>query len=209
MIDAAAAVVSFDEIDSTLLEARRRADAGALTPVWLIAKRQSAGRGRRGRTWQSQEGNLFATYLGPVAAPPGEIALLGFATGLAIAEAIEAALSGVRVALKWPNDVLISGEKCAGILLDSGATQGCTWLALAFGVNLTNSPGAIDQPTTHLGAHLPPDAPAPEAAAFLASVRTRLTHWDDVLAREGFAPVRDAWLKRAHGLGREAKVVQG
>ncbi|HRK63663.1 MAG TPA: biotin--[acetyl-CoA-carboxylase] ligase, partial [Terricaulis sp.] len=63
MIDGQAPVETFDEIDSTLLEARRRAERGERGPVWLIAKTQTAGRGRRGRAWASLEGNLLATYL--------------------------------------------------------------------------------------------------------------------------------------------------
>lgn len=210
MIERDAPIVSFDEIDSTILEARRRADAGDLTPVWLLAKQQSAGRGRRGRAWASLEGNLFATYMGATATPPAEIALLGFAAGLAIAETIDASLGGGRATLKWPNDVLIDGAKCAGIMLDSGAAgDGRVWFALAFGVNLAASPQALDQRTTHLGAHLPPDAPAQGPEAFLSAVRTRLAARDLQLAHEGFAPIRADWMRRAHGLGSAARVIQG
>ena len=63
MIVADAPVETFDEIDSTMLEARRRAERGELGPVWLVAKRQSAGRGRRGRTWVSEEGNLYVIVI--------------------------------------------------------------------------------------------------------------------------------------------------
>ncbi len=99
MIIAEAPVEVFDEIDSTILEARRRAEAGGLAPVWIIARRQSAGRGRRGRVWASLEGNLLATYLGTTRRPPAEIALLGFATGLAIAETIDASIGPARATL--------------------------------------------------------------------------------------------------------------
>lgn len=210
MIDGRAPVELFDEIDSTILEARRRADRGELGPVWLIAKRQTAGRGRRGRSWASLEGNLLATYLFETAQPPAQVALLGFATGVAIAEAIDDVIGAGRAALKWPNDVLIDGAKAAGILLDSGSLgTGRLWGALAFGVNLAAAPDGLDQRTTSLREALPPDAPAPGPLDFLALVRPRLEAWAGRLHGEGFAPLRAAWLSRAHGLGKTALVRQG
>lgn len=210
MIDGQAPIEIFDEIDSTLLEARRRAERGDLTPVWLIAKRQTAGRGRRGRNWVSFEGNLLATLLFTTARQPADVALLGFATGVAIAETLESYLGKGRVTLKWPNDVLVDTAKAAGILIDSGAAPGGgLWAALAFGVNLAAAPEGIDQPTISLRQLLPPDAPAPEAMAFFAGLRPRLEHWAQRLAAESFEPVRQAWLSRAHGLGQEARVIQG
>ncbi len=210
MIDGQAPVEVFDEIDSTILEARRRAERGDIAPVWLVAKRQTAGRGRRGRAWSSLDGNLLATLLFTTAQPPQQIALLGFATGVAIAESIDAVIGAGAATLKWPNDVFIDGAKVAGIMLDSGALgSDQTWVALAFGVNLAAAPENIDQPTTSLRALLPPDAPAPEPTAFLATLRPKLEAWSERIVSEGFEPLRRAWLQRAYGLGQEARVLQG
>lgn len=210
MIDGQAPVEVFDEIDSTVLEARRRAERGELGPVWLIAKRQTAGRGRRGRPWASFEGNLLATYLFTTDRPPSEIALLGFATGVAIAETIDSIIGAGSATLKWPNDVFVDGAKAAGILLDSGALPGGgAWVALAFGVNLASAPENLDQDTISLREILPPDAPAPEPLQFLAMLRPRLEAWAVRMLSDGFEPLRQAWLQRAHGLGREARVAQG
>ncbi|MES1157151.1 MAG: biotin--[acetyl-CoA-carboxylase] ligase [Alphaproteobacteria bacterium] len=210
MIAADAPVETFDEIDSTILEARRRAERGEASPVWLIARRQTAGRGRRGRAWASLDGNLLATYLGATTRPPAEIALLGFATGLAIAETIDANIGSGHTTLKWPNDVLIDGAKASGLMLDSGALiNGATWFALGFGVNLASAPEALDQPTSSLRNALPPDAPAPDPLAFLAQLRPHLHSWTSRLESEGFEPLRRAWLQRAHGLGAEARVAGG
>lgn len=209
MIDGGAPVETFEEIDSTILEARRRADRGDFGPVWLIAKVQTAGRGRRGRAWASLEGNLLATYLFATDRPPAQVALLGFAAGVAIAEVIEAMIGAGRVTLKWPNDVLIDGAKSAGIMLDSGSVARGHWAALAFGVNLVVAPEGIDQIATSVRAALPPDAPAPEPLAFLAQLRPRLERWAARIDAEGFEPLRQVWLQRAHGLGQPARVVQG
>jgi BirA family biotin operon repressor/biotin-[acetyl-CoA-carboxylase] ligase len=210
MIDRQAPVVVFDEIDSTILEARRRADRGELGPVWLIAKRQTAGRGRRGRTWASLEGNLLATYLFETLHAPARIAFLGFAAGVAIAETIDEIIGAGRAKLKWPNDVLIDGAKAAGIMLDSGAMGGgSSWAALAFGVNLAAAPEGLDQETTSIRAALPPDALAPEPLDFLARMRPRLESWAARIEADGFEALRAAWLSRALGLGLPALVRQG
>jgi BirA family transcriptional regulator, biotin operon repressor / biotin---[acetyl-CoA-carboxylase] ligase len=197
MIDANAPVEVFDEIDSTILE------------VWLVAKRQTAGRGRRGRAWASLEGNLSATLLFLTEAPAPQIAFLGFATGVSIAECFDAMIGEGRASLKWPNDVLIDAAKVAGIMLDSGALGRSTWVALAFGVNLLEAPKNIDQPTISLRDVLAPDALAPTALEFLTLVRARLALWSARIEREGFEPLRQAWLKRAYGIGRTARIAQG
>ena len=210
MIDARAPVEVFDEIDSTILEARRRAERGETGPVWLIARRQTAGRGRRGRAWASLEGNLLATYLFATQRPAAEIALLGFAAGVAIAETLDPIIGPGGAALKWPNDVFINGAKAAGIMLDSGALGGQgTWVALAFGVNLAAAPDNIDQPTISVRDVSAPNTPPPEPLAFLAALRPRLEAWSARIGREGFEPLRAAWLARAYGLGQSARVVQG
>jgi BirA family biotin operon repressor/biotin-[acetyl-CoA-carboxylase] ligase len=210
MIDGQAPVEVFDEIDSTILEARRRAEHGDISSAWLIAKRQTAGRGRRGRAWTSHEGNLMATLLFKTTQPPQQIALLGFATGVALAETIDAVIGAGAAQLKWPNDVFIDGAKVSGIMLDSGSlASGGIWVALAFGVNLADAPENIDQKTISLRDRLPPDAPAPEPLAFLAALRPKLEAWSARIVSEGFEPLRRAWLQRAYGLGQEARVVQG
>lgn len=210
MIDGQAPVEWFDEIDSTMLEARRRAERGQYEPIWLIARRQSAGRGRRGRVWVSADGNLLATYLFETDRAPAEIAQLGFAAGVAIAETIEAFGVTRPVTLKWPNDVMIGVAKAAGILIDSGASGGGrVWAALAFGVNLAEAPQGLDQATTCLGAHLPPQADRPSPLVFFAGLRPRLEAWAVRLAEDGFERLRRAWLARAHALGEPVRVLQG
>ncbi len=210
MIDGQAPVEVFDEIDSTILEARRRAERGEVSPVWLIAKSQTAGRGRRGRTWTSHSGNLMATLLFNTEQPPQQIALLGFATGVALAETIDAIAGAGTAQLKWPNDVFINGAKVSGIMLDAGTLSGGeSWVALAFGVNLADAPQNIDQATTCLRDLLPPDAPTPDPLEFFSLLRPRLESWAARIDREGFEPLRRAWLGRTYGMGSEARVVQG
>jgi BirA family biotin operon repressor/biotin-[acetyl-CoA-carboxylase] ligase len=208
MIAPSAPLQIFDALDSTNEEARRRAEKGEVSPVYIMARTQTAGRGRRGRTWVTQPGNLFLTYLGATRQKPQAIALLGFAAGLALAEFCDALIGPGKARLKWPNDLMLGGRKAAGLLLESGALpDGGNWLAVGIGFNLAAAPGDLDQETASLSQFLGGAAPAPEVVA--VDLAHRLASWSGWLEREGFAPLRAAWLARAHGLGQPAKVENG
>ncbi|MEY3841199.1 MAG: hypothetical protein RLZZ542_309, partial [Pseudomonadota bacterium] len=86
----AAPILLLDQTDSTNAEARRRADAGETGPLWIVARRQSAGRGRRGRQWESQDGNLFSTLMQVTRKSPAEAAQVTFVAALAIADLLDA-----------------------------------------------------------------------------------------------------------------------
>lgn len=203
MIDANAPRVTFDEIDSTNAEAARRAGAGDAGPTWLRAERQSAGRGRRGRSWTSERGNLFLTYLMATAKQPGEVALLSFAAALAVADVADTSIGRPVALVKWPNDVMILGRKVSGILLESGAmADGRTWLAVGIGINIASVPDGVEQPIASLS--LFADGKALSVDTIEHTLRRRLGFWAGRLEREGFEPLREAWLARAHGLGAPA-----
>src|SRR6185312_8602313 len=133
-----------DEIDSTNAEARRRADAGELGPLWITALRQTAGRGRRGRTWETGQGrNLAATLMMVSDRAPRDAAQISFVAALAAADLVGAYVPTERVKVKWPNDILVDGKKLVGILVESGARpSGGLWLAVGVGVNLAAAPVA-------------------------------------------------------------------
>jgi BirA family biotin operon repressor/biotin-[acetyl-CoA-carboxylase] ligase len=188
----------FDELDSTNEEARRRAAAGEAGPLWILAARQSAGRGRRGRVWVSPPGNLAATLLLRPGRPAAECAQLSFVAAIAAADLIAAHTGDVTV--KWPNDVLAGGRKIAGILLEAETPQGqaTPWLAIGIGVNLAHFPPDTEFPATALAA-LGTRAPQPRDA--LTALAVNFAKWYEVWRAGGFMPIRDAWLARAGGLG--------
>ena len=107
-------------VDSTNREARIRGRSGDRGPLWITAERQTAGRGRGDRSWFSPSGNLYASLLMRETAPAGRVPELAFVTALAVRDAIAAAAPSLvpHLALKWPNDVLLAGSKCAGILIE-------------------------------------------------------------------------------------------
>jgi len=193
-------VLAFAEIDSTNLEARRQMDAGAAAPLWITAGRQTAGRGRRGRNWQTVEGNLAATLLLETNKPPIEAAQIAFVAALAVADLAGAYIPSSLVTLKWPNDTLIGGQKVSGILVESSThPAGGLWLAVGIGVNLAQAPDDVEQPATSFAAHLSAASPTPlEALDILSSAMER---WRGVWESAGFAPIAEAWTDRAHGLG--------
>lgn len=199
-------VLTFDEIDSTNSEAARRALAGERGPMWLTARRQTAGRGRQGRVWQGASQNLAATLLITTQKPPMQAAQAAFVAALAAADLAAAFVPPSAVTLKWPNDVLIGGMKACGVLVESGAAPaGGLWLAIGVGANLADAPTDTPYPATTFGAH--GVRPTPDAA--LEALDEAFAQWLSVWEGEGFEPLRAAWLSRAHGLGQPASVRLG
>ena len=182
------------ELDSTNAQARRLAETGVVGPLWIMALRQSAGRGRRGRAWISPEGNLAATLLLRPAALQSVTGQLSFAAALAAADLAAHFAPQAAITVKWPNDVLADGKKLAGMLLE-GANG---WLAIGVGVNLAGHPEDTEFPATSL-ASLGLVAPSPEDA--LTILAARFAHWYDVWMQSGFGSLRMHWLKRAKGVG--------
>jgi len=180
------------EIDSTNSEARRLAEAGDAGSVWIVADSQTAGRGRRGRVWQTQQGNLATTLL--IRPESAQVGQLSFAAALAVSDMVAAFAPRATIAVKWPNDVLAEGRKIAGILLE--ADQG--WLAVGIGVNLAAAPEGTEFPAIAL-ADLGVAPPSPDAA--LTVIADRFAHWYDAWVEDGFEVLRTAWLARAGGLG--------
>jgi BirA family biotin operon repressor/biotin-[acetyl-CoA-carboxylase] ligase len=189
---------SCDELDSTNAEARRMADAGEQGPLWITAARQTAGRGRRGRSWESATGNLAATLLIRPTRPLTEWAQLSFAAAIAAADMAANLAPQAHITVKWPNDILGHGGKLAGILLETAGPM----LAIGIGVNLAAHPEGTEFPATSLAA-LGVRPPPPEDA--LALLAAGFAGWYEVWRTDGFSPIRDAWLARAAGLGQRIR----
>lgn len=198
----AAPVLILDETDSTNAEARRRAEAGEVGPLWITARRQTAGRGRRGRKWESESGNLASTLLLLTRKSPAEAAQLTFAASLAVADLLDLYVPPALVTIKWPNDVLLDGRKTSGILIESGpAPAGGLWLAVGIGVNLSQTPGETERPATCIAEHLAHgvvSAPTVDEAA--KALAETFGVWLDRWTTLGFQPILDAWIARTPGL---------
>jgi BirA family biotin operon repressor/biotin-[acetyl-CoA-carboxylase] ligase len=187
-------LIRFDLLDSTNEEARRLATSGDRGPVWITARTQSKGRGRRGNSWISESGNLFATLL--LSAPHATVAQLGFAASLATADVVAAQTATIRVHLKWPNDVLLDNRKVAGILLE---TVGPETVAIGIGINLAHYPEGTETPAISVNSAAGRSV-APEDA--FANLAARFAAWYGTWQSQGFAGLKPHWLKRASGLGK-------
>ena len=198
----AAPVLILEETDSTNAEARRRAEAGEVGPLWITARRQTAGRGRRGRKWESESGNLASTLLLLTRKSPAEAAQLTFAASLAVADLLDRYVPPALVTIKWPNDVLLDGRKTSGILIESGpAPSGGLWLAVGIGVNLTQTPGETERPATCIAEHLNHGvASAPSVDEAAKALAETFGVWLDRWTTLGFQPILDAWAARTPGL---------
>lgn len=191
------------ETTSTMDEARRLAVTCAV-PTWIMARRQTAAHGRRGRAWASPPGNFAATLLLRPDMPPDRAALHSFLAANALRQTLAMCVAAERLSLKWPNDVLLDGAKVAGILLESGGQGGrLDWLAVGIGVNLVTAPetaalepGSVP-PTSVAGAGGTPHS-QDDMLFWLAC------HYADqsrLFTEFGFDPIRRLWLAHAARLG--------
>jgi BirA family biotin operon repressor/biotin-[acetyl-CoA-carboxylase] ligase len=197
-------------LGSTNEAALAQARAGEGGPLWITASRQTAGRGRRGRAWVSEPGNLYATLLLRDPSPPHRAAELSFVAALAVHDAIAALAPAIapRIAIKWPNDVLVDGAKCAGILIEGEGGDGGGSLAVAvgIGVNCAHHPPDLAFPATDLAALGLAVDPEGVFRALSRTMLDRLAQWD---RGNGFPTIRSDWLQRAAGLGGNIRVVFG
>jgi BirA family biotin operon repressor/biotin-[acetyl-CoA-carboxylase] ligase len=198
-------LIARNTVGSTNAEALAYARAGEGGPLWVTARAQTAGRGRRGRTWVSEPGNLYASLLLADPAPPERAAQLAFVAALAVADAIAATAPTIadKLTFKWPNDVLLDGAKLAGILIEAEGTRPLL-AAIGIGANCLHHPADAEYPATDLAAA---GATVTADALFVAlsdAMVRCLREW-----QSGFAPIRASWLARAAGLGGELRARLG
>jgi len=193
------------ETDSTNADAMRAALKGERGPLWILADRQTAGRGRDGRAWTSLAGNLHASLLFSPSCSVQRAAGLALVAGVAAIDAIHAAKTSLRPRLKWPNDILIESAKVGGILIEStrhGSRDQLT-VVIGVGINLATAPADLAGFATSLAAH-GIVLSSHEALSLLAgAMDTWLKVWDE---GAGFDRVRTAWLERAGSLGEPLSV---
>jgi BirA family biotin operon repressor/biotin-[acetyl-CoA-carboxylase] ligase len=197
----------YDEIGSTSDRAKELAEEGAGHGEVVVAETQTAGRGRRGRVWSSPpRRNVYLSVVLRPELPPGRAPELTLVASVAVCDALRQA--GVNAGIKWPNDLLASGRKIAGILTELAAEPDrVQWVVVGVGVNVNarreDFPEELrDEATSVL---IERGQPAPRAL-FAAACLTLLEDWFDRHAEDGFAPVRDAWRERNVTLGREVLV---
>ena len=197
---------SHEVLESTSSLVKQRAEAGEAEGLAILAFRQSAGRGRQGRGWESPAGNLYLSLLLRPAVPLRDAPQWSFVAAVALAETLKPLLpEAAQPSLKWPNDLLLQGAKAAGILVETGIapTHSLDWICIGIGVNIMSKPSLPDRPTACLAEYLP-NPPTPEALA--AALLQALSHWHETRLRQGFASIRDAWLRHGPAMGAAVSV---
>lgn len=198
-------MILLDSVGSTNDEAGRRAAEGAADGAVVWAKSQSGGRGRRGRSWYSPEGNLYCSVVLRPRLPLARAAELSLVAAVAVGDTVAGLVpAGRTVEHKWPNDVLVGGAKIAGILLEaSGSAGSVDWVVLGCGINVARPPAEEGLVATCLiGERSVPVSVGPVLMALLENLR----HWRARWETAGVGPIREAWLARARGLGEEIVV---
>jgi BirA family biotin operon repressor/biotin-[acetyl-CoA-carboxylase] ligase len=198
-------LLAHDTLPSTNTEALALARRGENGPLWVTARQQTAGRGRRGNAWISTPGNLYATLLVCDPAAPDNAPQLSFVAALAVFDAIvdRAVTLREKLALKWPNDILCGGQKLAGILIEGETIATRLAVALGIGVNCMHHPLETAYPATDLATA---GAAVTAEDLFFALSETMARRFAQWHRGTGFQSIRADWLDRAAGIGGEMRV---
>ncbi len=191
-------ILRYGEVDSTMLVARRKALEGFRGAI--LAETQTAGRGRRGRSWLSPSGGLYLTLVLAPSLEPSCWPVFSLASGVAVAETLDR-LYGLKVALKWPNDILFKGKKLAGILLEALlAPERPARLLIGLGLNLNVRPVGVEAVCLKeiLGQPV-------EKEALLPLLLDPFERWEKALPVE---EILSSWEKWSETLGRPVRVIQ-
>lgn len=179
---------------------------GRVDPLWITAGEQLDGKGRRGRNWVSPPGNFYGSLLLVDPAPSEALPQLAFVISLALHKALSRALPPTvqdRLTVKWPNDLLYSRKKIAGILMEATHMAGRTGIVIGCGINCTTSPVTAPYPVANFAAEGQVISAKAVFQLFSPEVTSVLAEWQ---AGDNFASIREAWLRRASGVGEEITV---
>ncbi len=201
-------LIRMETVDSTNSEAKRRAAAGEPGPLWIWSARQSQGRGRAGREWISQNGNLFASLLIRMNCSLPVAAQLALVAGIAAYDTVSKLVSyegRSEILLKWPNDVLLAGEKVAGMLLENvgSPAENRSVVIIGTGINLASYPEGLAQPAVSLAAYGMSVTPSVALETLAHHTHEWLSRWGEGY---GLPSIRRAWLDRAGPTGRALTV---
>ena len=200
-------ILELDEIGSTNAEAMRLGLGGTAAPLWVRAIRQVSGRGRSGRPWTSEPGNLYASLLVRLTCEPTVLHQLSFVAAIATVAAIKRIGGGLAPQLKWPNDVLLDGAKVVGILPESTVgTDRNILVVIGIGINLAHAPAGLGRATTCLAAHGVTVTPEDMLDALALELEAALKLWANGAQ---FAAVRTRWLADALPVGTPMSVNAG
>lgn len=196
--------VYLDEVDSTNEEIKRRARRSAGQGLMVVADRQTLGKGRLGRSWESPKGT--SVYLSVLLRPelaPSQVQCLTLASGLAVCNTINAL--GFSARIKWPNDIIIGNRKLCGILTEMSVEDNAVSFAVVgIGINVNNSafPQEIENKATSLYIE---SGEACDRNEIIAALTKQLEQVYDEFVMGGFQAIREEYVSLCATIGREIK----
>lgn len=205
-------LLTYQQLDSTNEEARRLAEGGGAHGAFIWALRQTHGRGRKGKDWISQKGNLFVSALLQPECDLTILPQLSFVAAAAAHASVAPVLPAGDLTLKWPNDIMLGGEKLAGLLLESFQTideetgEMKRWAVIGLGMNIENAPANMEKPATclrHAGVELI------SAKIVLSRFIHHFVEWYELWQDDGFTPVKKYWSNYAMHKGEPMEVRTG
>ena len=165
---------------------------------WLIADRQTAGRGRLGRVWDDGIGNFMGSTLAEVRPDDPPLHSLALIAAIALIRCLRKVAPDLPAMVKWPNDILVDGAKLAGILLERSANH----VVIGIGVNLVTAPKVTERRTCALGQYMMPPPRDAFAFSLAKAMEMELARWHNVPLSSHI----DAWMVAAHPLGTALRV---
>ncbi|MBW9113037.1 biotin--[acetyl-CoA-carboxylase] ligase [Rhizobium cauense] len=197
---------ALSETSSTNSECLARARAGDRGLLWVTAEKQTGGRGRRGRPWVSERGNLYASLLLMDPASMQRLGSLPLAIAVAVHQAVRQVLphTSEPLEVKWPNDILIGRKKTCGILVEGEAlSDGRYALVIGIGINVAFMPDNPLYPVTCLREQGSSASPEEVFAHLFQSMAEVLQAWD---RGHGVREITERWRKVACGIGEKITV---
>lgn len=203
-------LVIFEKIDSTNSEAIRLAKAGVSGDYIIWSESQTAGRGRAGRSWSSESGNLYFSLLLDRGITLEKQPQLSFVVAVALYDTIDFLAKKDKIplplGLKWPNDLLVNNKKLAGMLLESLTLYGKNYLIIGLGVNVKLTPKDIDKPVTSLveeGVYIL------DNSTLLDTFMNYFQKYFAIWRNKGFMRIRESWLAKAYNLNEMVVIDDG
>lgn len=191
-------VEQYERVESTQDLLKQKIEEGAQEGLVVVAEEQTKGHGRHGREWVSPAGNVYMSVLLRPVCSVQKVGQLSLLSGLSIFQAVEDLDPDIE--LKWPNDVLLRGKKCAGLILETEMQDDCIeWLALGIGINVESAPG--------IGECF--GKGSIEVASLVERVLERLGFYYDVWQSGGFQNIAENWLWHAHPVGSKMEIKLG
>jgi BirA family transcriptional regulator, biotin operon repressor / biotin---[acetyl-CoA-carboxylase] ligase len=194
-------IFHFPLVGSTNDKARDLCNDGVDAPFWVIADKQENGRGRRGKTWLSLDGNLMTSFVMRLDNISKLSPLFSFVIAISLFKALKDYIPNSEIKLKWPNDVFINGKKISGILLESWIEGKTAFVIIGIGVNLNAAPQIDGRETTSIINENQAVKITP--IQLLKSLDVYFQKDLETYLTQGFQPILNFWNDNAYGIGKK------